>query len=209
MLHLIFILGIILLHGCSTLPEVVESTGHPEGTESEIYIANHGWHTGVILSAQDFFSAMPALRSRFGAYPFIEIGWGDAGFYRADEITLAITIRAIFWPTDSIVHVVGLPRSPYIHFKNSEVKRLKVTNDGLSALKQFLSNSVDRDKQGAPRMLDQGIYGDSQFYRGTGYYHVFNTCNKWTAKALASAGVDLSTQFKLTASSVMDVIEGE
>ena len=53
-----------------------------------------------------------------------------------------------------------------------------------------------------------GLYGDSQFYKGVGDYHLMNTCNKWTAKGLESAGMDISPTFKLSAGSVMDYIRG-
>jgi hypothetical protein len=33
-----------------------------------------------------------------------------------------------------------------------------------------------------------------------------NTCNKWTAKGLKSAGMDISPMFKLTAGSVMSAV---
>ena len=51
--------------------------------------------------------------------------------------------------------------------------------------------------------MNHGIYGDSQFYKAKGEFHIFNTCNKWTAKGLESAGMNISTTFKLTASSIM------
>ena len=34
-----------------------------------------------------------------------------------------------------------------------------------------------------------------------------NTCNKWTAKGLKSAGMDISPTFKLTADSIMDYVK--
>jgi hypothetical protein len=34
-----------------------------------------------------------------------------------------------------------------------------------------------------------------------------NTCNKWTAKGLKSAGMDISPTFKLTADSIMDYLK--
>ena len=55
--------------------------------------------------------------------------------------------------------------------------------------------------------LSKGIYGDSQFYEGTGRYSMLNTCNVWTAKGLNSAGFDISPMFNLTAGSVMNYLE--
>ena len=56
--------------------------------------------------------------------------------------------------------------------------------------------------------LKNGIYGNSQFYKGVGDYYLMNTCNKWTAKGLKSIGMDISPIFKLTADSIMTYIKG-
>ena len=55
--------------------------------------------------------------------------------------------------------------------------------------------------------LESGIYGNSQFYKGVGDFYLMNTCNKWTAKGLKSAGMDISPTFKLTADSIMDYLK--
>ena len=57
--------------------------------------------------------------------------------------------------------------------------------------------------------MNPGIYGNSQFYKAKGDFHIFNTCNKWTAKGLESAGMKISTTFKLTAGSIMNYLSME
>jgi hypothetical protein len=42
-----------------------------------------------------------------------------------------------------------------------------------------------------------------------GRYHLLNTCNKWTAKALYSAGVDISPSITLRSAGVMNAVEEE
>jgi hypothetical protein len=37
--------------------------------------------------------------------------------------------------------------------------------------------------------LGSGLYGDSRFYPARETFHLFNTCNVWTARALRSAGL--------------------
>lgn len=54
----------------------------------------------------------------------------------------------------------------------------------------------------------QGLYGDAQFYAGVGLYTAANTCNKWTAKALASAGLPVQTATTLTAGQIMRALPG-
>ena len=70
----------------------------------------------------------------------------------------------------------------------------------------FIENSFYKQSNGDIVPLKNGIYGDSQFYKGEGDYYLMNTCNKWTAKGLSSAGMDISTTFKLTAGSIMDYL---
>ncbi len=36
-----------------------------------------------------------------------------------------------------------------------------------------------------------GLYAASLFYPAVGRFHLFNTCNTWTARALAAAGFDV------------------
>jgi uncharacterized protein (TIGR02117 family) len=202
------ILALIILlsafvSGCSTYPKVVEPAQVLQGKAVTVQVASHGWHTGIILPAAIIYARIPELEARFVGADFLEVGWGDAGFYQANQITSGITFRAIFLPTDSVVHVVGLDEPASLYFSNSLVKPVQVDQANLDSLLSFVSNSFERDAQGSLIELRKGIYGDSQFYAGEGSYYALNTCNKWTAKALYSAGVDLSPLFKLTASSVM------
>jgi len=74
-------------------------------------------------------------------------------------------------------------------------------------LARYLANSFARDGAGNLGELKRGLYGDGQFYEGEGRYHLLNTSNKWAAKGLKSAGMDISPTFKLTANSVMGFVE--
>ena len=77
------------------------------------------------------------------------------------------------------------------------------------SLIKFISRSFYREESGNILKLNHGIYGDSQFYKAKGDFHIFNTCNKWTAKGLESAGMKISTTFKLTAGSIMNYLSRE
>ena len=199
---------LILLTACSAKPHVVEITETINHTgKNKISIVSHGWHTGFVIPAQDIENKLPHLKQRFGNKPFLEFGWGDKGFYQAQEITAGLAIQAILWPTDSIVHVVSLPESPQEYFPASEVLDICLPDQGYQALLQFITNSFYHDESGNIVADVKGIYGDSQFYQGEGDYYLMNTCNKWTAKGLQSAGMDISPMFKLTATSVMNFIK--
>jgi len=201
------LLIIIILAGCSAKPYIVSYAEKFEGFgQNGVYVVSHGWHTGFVIPAPEIQGVIPELEQRFGDTPYIEFGWGDKGFYQAKETTLGLTLRAIFWPTESVVHSVAVPQKVEEYFSNSEVEKLCLSDVELSALISFISSSFYRDKSGNLLELQKGIYGDSQFYSGVGDFYLMNTCNRWTAKGLKSIGMDISPTLKLTAGSVMNYL---
>jgi uncharacterized protein (TIGR02117 family) len=178
-----------------------------EAQHEWVYVVSHGWHTGFVLSAQLLQSHYPKLKDRFGDAAYIEIGWGDKGFYQAKEITSGLTIQAIFWPTESVMHVVAVSQPVEDYFKNSQVEKICLGGAEYASLRRFIKSSFHLDENGEIIAMQKGIYGDSQFYQGEGEYYLMNTCNTWTAKGLQSAGMDISPIFKLTAGSVMNYLQ--
>jgi len=180
-----------------------------KSARNEVYVVNHGWHTGFVVPASYIHQSMPELKQRFEHAAYIEFGWGDNEFYQADEITSGVTLKAIFLPTDSVLHAVLVPLKVDRYFKNNEVEKFCLKDSELESLIKFISGSFYRDDSGKILKLNHGIYGDSQFYKAKGDFHIFNTCNKWTAKGLESAGMEISTTFKLTAGSIMNFLSRE
>lgn len=196
-----------LVAACSSKPYAVRSTeALPLGGENEIYVVSHGWHSGLVLPAKTIQMRLPVLKERFGNTPLIEFGWGDKGFYQASEITTGLAFRAMFWSSGSVIHAVAVPADVKGFFPGSEVRKLCLSDAALTSMLDFIEGSFSRNQQGEIVAMKNGIYGNSQFYDGVGYYHMFNTCNKWTAKGLSSAGMDISPVFKLTAGSIMSYI---
>ena len=204
-MRLLLLLLIQYLSGCATVPTVVppEPDLGPGGPGREVFVAGHGWHTGVIVRADDLGALLPELGDHFPDAVWLELGWGDAGFYQAGKISIPLAMRAILWPTKTVVHVTGFQSAPARYFASSDVRRLEVSGGEYRSLLRFLASSFAVGGEGAIRPGGQGLYGDSRFYGGAGRYFFFNTCNKWTAKAMASGGVDISPTFKLTTASVL------
>jgi len=197
-----------LVSGCSFEPHVVEYTVESKPIRDQaIYVANHGWHTGFILPSKSVEAALPFLNQRFDTASYYEFGWGDEGFYQAEEITLGLVIGAVFWPTDAVMHVVAVPFDPENYFITSEVIELKLSTSELKSLQTFIARSFAYTADGKIKYISKGIYGDSQFYQATGTYFMTNTCNTWTAKGLKSAGLDITSGLKLTADSIMSFIK--
>ena len=199
---------LVLVSGCYTLPEPTKPIEQGQSLSSQsVYIVSHGWHTGIVYPRERLLEYAPGLKKRFPAGDYLEIGWGDKGFYQAQEITAGITLKALFWPTETVVHVVAVPRSPHRSFPNSQVRQVCLDQPQIESLGRFLASSFARDQANQMVATRKGIYGDSEFYPGVGSFHLFNTCNKWTAKGLESAGFDINTSLKLTASSILDYLD--
>jgi len=205
---LIIILSLTFVSGCS--PSY--NSNNPVAQEfpidyQSIYIVNHGWHTGIVYPRKKLLELIPDLTDRFPSGDYLEIGWGNKDFYQAKEITVGLTLRAILWPSDSVVHLVSVPHNPYTSFPNSDIRSICLTQIQFESLGRFLVRSFLRDKGENIIATRQGIYGDSQFYVGAGRYHLFNTCNSWTATGLQNAGLNIDPTLKLTASSVINYID--
>lgn len=207
-MKIFYLSACLFMFGCSTMPKAIEPGKKPQlcTEQDEVYVLSHGWHTGIAIKADDLNKLIPALATRFFRVRYYEIGWGDAGFYQANEITTGLTLRAMFWSPGSVLHVVGFNDDPKHYFYRSEVKIIKTSHENYLHLLEFIQSSFKKDQAGNILAEKRGIYADSQFYTGMGTYQLFNTCNKWTAKALYSIGMDISPILKLTSSSVMHAL---
>ena len=201
-----FFILLLIIAGCSSKPFVIRQTDITVPVSGEVYVVGHDWHTGFVIPAKAMQARIPQLAERFGDTPYLEFGWGDKGFYQAKEITSGLSMQAIFWPTESVLHVVAIPEKPDTYFSKSKVEVLCLNKEQYALLISFIVQSFHKDSNDAVTELKNGIYGNSQFYKSEGNYYLMNTCNKWTAKGLESAGLDISALFKLTSDSVMSYL---
>jgi len=170
---------------------------------AEIHVVSHGYHSGIVLeraamteaAERGGHAALIAVAQRFANYRWLEIGWGDEGFYRtvpdAASLTFRLAIRALFWPGNaSIVHVVGLNSHPSDAFPTSDIIRIPLSSAGFARMLDVLEAGFDRGPGAAAlEPLGPGLYGPSLFYRSVDAFHVFNVCNHWVARLLSAAGL--------------------
>ena len=174
----------------------------PETSETgiTIHIVSNGWHTGIVLARADIpESAVPEVRD-FPQADFFEFSWGDARYFPAPEKGLGMIMSALFTPTPAVMHLAGLPTHPTTTFPTAETVSLQLSPEGFDLLVSFLDETFDRDAgaQGKP-----GLYPFSRFYPAKGRFHMFNTCNTWTARGLAAAGVPVKVNGTLQAEALM------
>ncbi len=167
-----------------------------------VYIVSHGYHSGLILHRQDLdleaeAKKLPVIKevlARFQAFEALEFGWGDEGFYHKvktiGDLQLVEALRALFMPNNSsVMHVVGLNRSPRETFPAADIILTLVSESGFTHLAAALDQSFARNDDLHAEEMGVGLYGPSLFYRATGTFNLFNVCNHWVARLLDAAGV--------------------
>jgi len=172
-------------------------------TPRVFYVVSHGWHTGVVVSREDLIGMAPEFADDFKSGRYLEIGWGDEQFYQAPVFTLSLALRALLWPTATVLHVAAVSDRPQDYFPASEVITITVPPAGYAALLAFIAGSFERTAGPGIIPLGPGLYGASRFYRAQGVFHAGNTCNTWVAKALAAAGYPLADLKTITATGLL------
>lgn len=139
----------------------------------------------------------------FPGAAYLSLGWGDAAYFTTPDPTLAMTLSAALRPTPAVLLVTGLTAHPRDAYPRDEVIEFQVGAGGFAALVAYLDAAFDRGE--APRAWASrpGRHRFSLFYPATGEFHLFNTCNTWTAKALAAAGLPVQASGVMTAEDLM------
>ncbi|MBE0549163.1 MAG: DUF2459 domain-containing protein [Rubrivivax sp.] len=188
-------LGIVLLlaamllgTGCAA-PSNPGAAPAPQATVHRIHVVNHGWHSGIVVSAADVpADAWPARRD-FDAAEYLEVGWGHREYYPAREPSVWLGLRALLWPSPGVFHMVAFSGAVERHFPAAEIVALQVTPQGMARLVAAIAASHERDAAGRTIPLGPGLYGTSRFYASRETFHLFATCNVWTAAMLRQAGL--------------------
>jgi len=185
-------------------PEIIGDL--PSGSDEPartIYLASHGWHAGIVIRRDDIPNAVWPENRDFPDAEFLEVGWGDSDFYQTPDPHLGITIKAALVPTSSVLHIVGFSGSISAYFPDSEIIEIKLTESGFERLCRYIAASYAKDPAGNSVPLGAGLYGSSRFYLSGETYHLFKTCNVWTARALRSAGCPVTPAGTITVDNLM------
>ena len=166
-----------------------------------IEVVSNGFHSGLAVPQPALaegalrlgLSAVSSIAERFAAFPIVEIGWGEARFYRSTptlgSIDPWLSLSALFRPgNESVVHVVGLPDRA-VRVLAAQIVPVTLSAAGVDALLQQLERELAREEAGRAIGLGPGLARDSLFYAGVETFSLFRLCNHWTSAMLAAAGV--------------------
>ena len=173
-------------------------------------LVSNGFHAGIVIprdaleeaAQRDGRHAVATVTTRFGAYRFLEFGWGEDEFYRATPTLASIdpwlAMRALFWPwTRSVVHVVGFDEEPQTYFSRADRISIDASTEGFTRLVARLDARFRKDADGEVRDTGRGLYGPSLFYPATGQFSIISNCNRWVGDLAAAAGLPASPALAL------------
>lgn len=175
----------------------------PPGEAAEtVYLVDHGWHTGIgIRRDRDLHRLWPE-SDDFKTSKYLEVGWGDADFYRK-EATSGLALQAAFYSHGSTLHVSGFDAPPDEYYSQSETIAIDLAEPGFLRLVEYIHDTYVHDARGQPIPLGEEQYETSRFYQAHGHYSLLHNCNHWIAQALAVAGCPIAPAAAPTAGSVM------
>ena len=196
----------LLLTACAAPPPAPPPSQTDLGAKTVIFVTSNGWHSGISAAKADLPSDRLPETVDFPEARFLEFGWGDAVFYPAKQVTLGKTLRAALVPTPAVVHVVGLRAEPAHSFPKAEVVSLPIYDENFGRLVDFVDASFEHSGAVRAAATGPGLYATSRFYPAKGSFHLLNTCNTWTARALAAAGFDVSASGTSRAEALMQQV---
>ncbi len=189
---------------CRTESVVTLASG--AGTEDAripVYVTSNGWHSAIVVPRSNLPEGAIPEAADFPDAAYLSFGWGDATYFPARDPTTAMALSAALQPTPAVLHLAGLRAPPGEVFPADEVVELGTTPEGLAALVAYLDATFERDGAARVEAREPGLYSFSLFYPATGEFHLFNTCNTWTARGLRAGGWPVRAAGTVTAEELM------
>jgi uncharacterized protein (TIGR02117 family) len=168
-----------------------------------IYVTSNGWHSVIVVARASLPTGAIPEAADFPDAIYLSLGWGDAEYYPARRPTFGMMLGAALQPTPAVIHMAGLRAHPREAFPSDEVVEIKIPTHAFRNLVAYLDGTFARDGPQRAHSVAPGLYRFSLFYPAKGAFHLFNTCNTWTARGLAAAGWPIRVSGTVSAEDLM------
>ncbi|MBD3617438.1 MAG: DUF2459 domain-containing protein [Gracilimonas sp.] len=178
---------------------------YPEEKEQRpvpAYVVDHGWHTAIAFEGEYLREKIPEHKA-LPETEFLMIGWGDNKYYQAEQATVGLFLRAAFWPTGSVMHVVGFDEGVESHFAGNEIVMVHLSERGMEQMACYIEGRFHEGEGEKLEYVAAGLYPNSAFFKAKDLYFFPKTSNKWTARVLRKSGFPITPFYALTASNVI------
>jgi len=184
---------------CCGFSKKTEKIFFQDDSLKTIYLIKQRWHTAVVFNTADVDSMILPEVKYFQKAEMIDIGWGDEAFYQYPDFDWDLAYLALFHSTPSTLRIEGIYIPIQQYFDISEIViELKINNEQLRILLNFISDTVWKDENGSCEILSTQYLNRVYFFKANGSYHLFNTCNTWLARGLKQSGLDIKDDIILT-----------
>lgn len=171
-----------------------------------VYIVYDAWHAGIVLRREDLsVQTLPELRD-FPEARFLEFSWGDQDYFPDPDPGISLGLKAAFWSSGSVVHVVGLTERFETFYPNARIVELRMAPPAFARLIAYLSRSFTRPQTGSAP-AQPGLTARSRFYPSPRKFSLSRTCNTWVAEALQTAGLPVWPGLVITAGQLGEQID--
>jgi uncharacterized protein (TIGR02117 family) len=195
----LFILAVIA--ACSA--PITHQSYHPsENFVSTVFVVHDGWHSAVLLRTADLSPEMlPELRDFPGA-EYLEFSWGDRDYFPHPEPGVGLALKAAFWSSGSIIHVVGVRGHPATSYPSAEIVGIALSQLAFERLVRFVSQTFSRSHPNLASKALPGLAPNARFYLAQGRFSILRTCNTWVAESLQAAELPINPAWVITAGSL-------
>jgi uncharacterized protein (TIGR02117 family) len=164
-----------------------------------IFIVHDTWHAAIVIKKADMATVfLPELRD-FPSADYLEFSWGDREYFPAPDGGVGLALKAAFWSTGSILHVVGFKDAVEKVYPSADIIGITLSEEGFQRLIKFISDTFSRQHPPAPAEARPGLFSNSKFYAAEGKFSLLRTCNTWVAEALSAAGLPINPGYVITA----------
>ena len=182
--------------GSVPVPPAADGVARPH----VVHVVSNGWHSAIVVARPDLErTGLVPEAADFAGAPFLEFGWGDRTYYPARDKTLGLALAAALTATPAVMHVAGLAATPDRIYADADILTVPLTEAGLHGLVAEIDAGFQRPGGGRATAVSRGLYAHSSFYLAHGEFHLFNTCNTWTARTLRAGGAAVSPAGVITA----------
>jgi uncharacterized protein (TIGR02117 family) len=179
-----------------------------EPTCKLVFVVHDSWHAAVVLRKSDIpVDSVPELLD-FPNAEFIEFSWGDKDYFPDPDAGVFAAIKAAFWSSGSVLHLVGFSGNIRNFYRSGEVVELRLTAQAHERMIDYISDTFSRPQPKGRAQAHAGLFAYSRFYPATRKFSLLKTCNTWVAEALKSAGLPISPINVITADSLATQMSG-
>ncbi|HJS92492.1 MAG TPA: DUF2459 domain-containing protein [Steroidobacteraceae bacterium] len=152
----------------------------------EIGVLFAGWHSGIVLPADELGPLTPLLEDNPQAR-YLNIGWGNRRFYMAAHPGSGDALAALF-RSPSALFLQRVASTADLSAEDGQIRWLCADREQLWRVNAYIEEFLSRPRG---RLIDlgRGPFPDSGFYASAGHYSMVHTCNTWTVAALEFAGL--------------------